>query len=392
MPTLGSLFDGIGGFPLAAERLGITPVWASEIEAVPISITKRHFPGMTHLGDITKLKGVDPVDVVTFGSPCQDLSIAAGKRAGIDGARSGLFMEAVRIIREMRYETNGTHPEFIVWENVPGAFSSNGGEDFRTIIEAIARIAKDGLSIPRLTKKQRWHTAGIVLGDGWSIAWRVLDAQYWGVPQRRRRIFLVADFRGHRAGEILFKPEGLSGCFKQSGTPQENSTAGIERSTVVIWPEVTGTLLACGGSPRIDGGQSFIVHPQTAGTICASGAGLNRPPGMGNETDLCVATFSIQSMGQYRESEISSTLTARDYKSATDLISRHGCTVRRFTPTECERLMGFPDGWTAYGHNGKPVSDTQRYKALGNSVAVPCVTYIFEGIAEASGGEQGYGR
>jgi DNA (cytosine-5)-methyltransferase 1 len=193
--TLGSLFDGIGGFPLAAVRNGITPVWASEIEIAPMSITKRHFPKMKQLGDIKKINGaeIEPVDIITFGSPCQDLS-NAGKRAGIEGSRSNLFFEAVRIIKEMREKTHGEYPARIIWENVTGAFSSNEGEDFRTVLQEIATAAGGGaVSIPRPSSRDGWLPAGAVMGDGWSLAWRVLDAQYWGVPQRRKRIFLVAD-------------------------------------------------------------------------------------------------------------------------------------------------------------------------------------------------------
>jgi len=148
--TLGSLFDGIGGFPLAATGQGIRPVWASEIEGVPVSITKRHFPEMRHLGDITRINGaeIEPVDIITFGSPCQDLSVA-GRRAGLGGGRSGLFLEAVRIIKEMRGATDGTHPAYAVWENVPGAFTGNRGEDFRTVVQEIAQVAEPGISIPK---------------------------------------------------------------------------------------------------------------------------------------------------------------------------------------------------------------------------------------------------
>jgi len=232
-PTLGSLFDGIGGFPLAAQRHGITPIWASEIEAVPVAITKRHFPDMGHLGDVTEINGadIDPVDTITFGSPCQDLSVA-GKRAGIDGKRSGLFMEAVRIIKEMRNATNGARPRYCVWENVPGAFSSNKGKDFHTVVKEIASIAEPGVSVSGSTAKGKlfrrrlvWPRFGGAMGANWSLAWRVLDAQYWGVPQRRRRIFLVADFRGHRAGEILFKREGVSRDPEQGREADEGSSA-----------------------------------------------------------------------------------------------------------------------------------------------------------------------
>jgi DNA (cytosine-5)-methyltransferase 1 len=210
--TLGSLFDGIGGFPLAAVTVGITPVWASEIEAAPVSITKRHFSGMRHLGDITKINGgdIEPADIITFGSPCQDLSVA-GKRAGLQGKRSSLFMQAVRIIKEMRIATNGKYPARIVWENVPGAFSSHNGLDFQTVINEISQIAEQGVFVPRPSEKCGWLASGGVLGDCFSLAWRCLDAQYFDVPQRRRRIFLVADFTGRCAGEILLKPEGLQG-------------------------------------------------------------------------------------------------------------------------------------------------------------------------------------
>jgi DNA (cytosine-5)-methyltransferase 1 len=204
---LGSLFDGIGGFPLAAVNAGITPVWASEIETAPVSITKKHFPNMRHLGDITKINGaeIEPVDIISFGSPCQDLSIT-GRRAGLEGKRSSLFLQALRVIKEMRIATNGKYPARIVWENVPGAFSSNKGRDFYKVIKEICKIAEPDISIPRLAKKYRWLASGAVMGDSWSVAWRVLDAQYFGVPQRRRRIFLIADFTSQRAGEILFKP------------------------------------------------------------------------------------------------------------------------------------------------------------------------------------------
>lgn len=217
--TIGSLFDGSGGFPLAGCMCGIEPLWASEIEPYPIAVTKARFPRMKHMGDVQKINGaeIDPVDVITFGSPCQDMSIA-GKRAGLrheeNGddrtTRSGLFIEAIRIIREMRQATNGKYPAFAVWENVPGAFSSNGGADFKTVLEELASVAQGERVCVPFPEKRRWLNAGEIVGDGFSIAWRVLDAQYWGVPQRRKRIYLVADFAGGRAGKILFERE--SGC------------------------------------------------------------------------------------------------------------------------------------------------------------------------------------
>lgn len=207
--TLGSLFDGSGGFPLGGMLAGITPLWASEIEPFAVRVTTKRLPQMKHYGDVSALNGADlpPVDIITFGSPCQDMSIA-GKRSGLDGSRSSLFYEAVRIIKEMRCATNGKCPRFAVWENVPGAFSSNKGEDFRCVLESLCMVKDETVSVPR---HEKWSAAGNIVADGFSVAWRVLDAQYWGVPQRRKRIYLVADFDGECAGKILFESEGLSG-------------------------------------------------------------------------------------------------------------------------------------------------------------------------------------
>ncbi|MEE1173738.1 MAG: DNA cytosine methyltransferase, partial [Ruminococcus sp.] len=212
--TLGSLFDGSGGFPLAGLLSGVTPVWASEIEPFPIRVTTKRLQFMKHYGDISAMNGgkVEPVDIITFGSPCQDMSVA-GKRAGLDGSRSNLFYEAVRIIKEMRCATDGKYPKYVVWENVPGAFSSNKGDDFRCVLESVCQI-KDETAV--VSQPDKWFPAGEIVGDDFSVAWRVLDAQYWGVPQRRKRIFLVADFAGRRAGKILFESEGLSGYSAQS--------------------------------------------------------------------------------------------------------------------------------------------------------------------------------
>ena len=233
---IGSLFDGSGGFPLAASMCGVEPVWAAEIEPYPIAVTRSRFPNMKHLGSVTEVKGneVEPVDVITFGSPCQDLSVA-GKRAGLkhtengddETTRSGLFMEAVRIIKEMREATNGEYPRYAVWENVPGAFSSNKGLDFRVVLEELIRIAEPTAVMPDVPKAG-WAYADVYCGVGWSLAYRVLDAQYWGVPQRRRRIYLVADFGGQRAGKILFEREGLRGYFTQSGTPRQAVARDVE--------------------------------------------------------------------------------------------------------------------------------------------------------------------
>jgi len=218
---MGSLFDGIGGFPLAAIHNGVIPLWASEIEPFPIRVTQQRLPGMLHYGDITKLDGamLPPVDIICGGSPCQDLSVA-GARAGLSGARSGLFMEQVRLVKEMRNADKlrgrtalDVRPRFMVWENVPGAFSSGTpkGEDFRIVLEEIVRVKCGSVYVPG-PYPWPWQSAGrILLGTDFSLAWRCLDAQYWGVAQRRKRIFLVADFAGRTADKILFIPEGMFG-------------------------------------------------------------------------------------------------------------------------------------------------------------------------------------
>ena len=686
--TLGSLFDGIGGFPYAASFYGIRPLWASEIVPECVSVTKKHFPDMEHVGDITKLHGgkLPPVDIITFGSPCQDLSVASGKRLGLAGERSGLFLEAIRIIREMQEATNGEYPKFALWENVPGALSSSSRRDFKAVLEAFtdAEVPMPGSG--------RWANAGMVRGRGVDLAWCVYDAQYFGTAQRRRRIFLIADFRGERSGEILFVPKSLSGYFAAGGTPRQGPAAyaqsgagtagaGIDgynaqltghvaatlgtncgmstgRNGVIEMPdgmgaavpaismrircgcegggkgpllqiEKSGTLAtgndqylfapknaveilndqggdslsvekggvsptlrsqthgnlpitayaiqgsmigrADGNGPQGDGinenvsftlntidrhavcmatgqeeqpptvaagfdlqqitsktnrstlkpvqptlcgagsphvvtaplcmatGQSnaeimeeksptlvagheqpIVTHPQIAGTLCASGAGLSRPAGQGNELDFCVvsagfkhkagsqsgsigfqeetaptllagqqsAVMKAYVIGAYhsggmlsdnpqsgfyeadtsrtldlnggnpccnqggmavvegadgpeaaavdcrnlRETdEVSGTLLAKAASGGYSLNYqnpvRTGLCVRRLTPTEAERLQGYPDGWTESGADGRAISDTKRYQMLGNSIAVPCVAYIMQGIRDAVGGE-----
>ena len=211
--TLGSLFDGSGGFPLGGLISGITPLWASEIEPFPVRVTTKRLPQVEHYGDVSTLDGakLPPVDIITFGSPCQEMSIA-GKREGLGGSRSNLFYQAVRIVKEMRCKTDGRYPRFVVWENVPGAFSSNKGKDFKAVLEEICKVKDPCVYVPGSAK---WQNAGEILGDGYSVAWRVFDAQFWGVPQRRKRIYLVADFAGGCAGKILFESEGVSGYTPQ---------------------------------------------------------------------------------------------------------------------------------------------------------------------------------
>lgn len=234
---MGSLFDGIGGFPLAAVRNGITPVWASEIETFPIEVTKLRFPGMIHVGDITKLHGAElpPVDIICGGSPCQDLSVA-GARAGLAGARSGLFMEQIRIIQEMRDADRksgrtGIHirPRFGIWENVIGALSSGRdaetgqkkpGADFQKVLEAFLQVEEPYLHAVR-PEAGRWEYAGGILGVRSSVAWVIWDAQHFGVPQRRRRVFLVADFAGYSAIPILAIPDSVPGYPAPRRVPRQ---------------------------------------------------------------------------------------------------------------------------------------------------------------------------
>lgn len=236
--TMGSLFSGSGGFELAGSIFGIRPIWASEIEPFPILVTTKNFPEMKHLGDINKLNGADlePVTIIAGDSPCQDMSIA-GKREGLDGSRSNLFREQIRIIKEMRESDRaagrtGTQirPRYMVWENVPGAFSSNKGKDFQAVLQEIVSITDEESNVP-LPPKRKWQTAGCIMGDHFTIAWRVLDAQYWGVPQRRKRIYLVADFGGNTAPKILFEREGLSGNFTESREAWQRTAGDIKTGT-----------------------------------------------------------------------------------------------------------------------------------------------------------------
>ena len=228
--ALGRLFDGIGGFPLAGICAGIRPVWASEIEPFPIRVTEKRLPEMKHCGDIHGLQGakLEPVDLITFGSPCQDVSIA-GRREGLSGGRSGLFFEAIRIIREMREATNGEYPRWAVWENVPGALSSHNGEDFRQVLESLIRVQEPEADVP-LPADGKWLPAGEIMGNGYALAWRILDAaQGWGVAQRRKRVFVVLDLAGGRAGEVLFESEGLSGYTPPGGEARKGAAGGAAR-------------------------------------------------------------------------------------------------------------------------------------------------------------------
>lgn len=447
-----SLFDGSGGFPLAAAICGIEPVYASEIEPYPIAVTRSRFPNMVHIGDVSNVHGweLEPVDVITFGSPCQDMSIA-GKRAGIkntaagdeETTRSGLFLEAVRIIREMREATNGRYPAFAVWENVPGAFSSNKGEDFRIVLQELVGIVEPEAVVPEVPKKGGWSYFDLWMGDKWSLAYRTVDAQHWGVPQRRRRIYLVLDLRGQRAGKVLFEPESLRRYPAPRREARKGTPANAERCIDVYdgncltpWKNQARRIYSADGifptlSSREKAGQNGQAvcvkcfdargngNGETVSTltgdhqdritdyttiVCLQGNGIGRSDKSGCE-------------GKGRRKDVSYTLNTIDVPA----ISYHDCftyIVRRLTPTECARLQGFPDWW---GHpdqkedftedeyrfwlqvrnthaviNGRSKkqytkeqmlswynklhTDSSEYKMWGNGISLPNALYVMMGI------------
>ena len=293
--TLGSLFDGSGGFPLGGLLTGqIVPLWSSEVEPFAIRVTTKRLPQMKHYGDVSAISGADlpPVDIITFGSPCQDMSIA-GKRDGLDGSRSSLFYEAIRIVKEMRCATNGKQPRFIVWENVPGAFSSNKGQDFKAVLEAVIGVKEPAAEVPAPAKKG-WPDADYYLGDGWSVAYRVLDAQWWGVPQRRKRIFLVADFAGRGAKEILFESEGVSRYSAESFRAWQRAATCAERSIGE----------AGYGNGRIvlndQGGAQMDVSHEVTGTLRAEDHG--HPPCVMEAAGFCTEhSANARSIGYEEE-------------------------------------------------------------------------------------------
>lgn len=396
---LGSLFDGSGGFCLAGIMNGIMPVWSSEIEPYPLRVTAARFPDVKQLGDVTKINGaeIEPVDVITFGSPCQDLSVA-GKQAGLTGgARSSLFFEAIRIIKEMRDATADKFPRWAVWENVPGAFSSNKGEDFQAVIEAFCNVRGGAnITVPQ-PPKGRWLPAGCVVGDGFSLAWRVYDAQYWGVPQRRKRIYLIADFGSERAGEILFEREGLPGDSEPRKETREGSAADPEgragrddsvytlkgnfidrdtRQNGVEWGKNAMYTLDATDRHAVVYDARGNGDGQTAPTL--TGDHQNRV------TDYSALCIRCRAHGDYIEDGTASALKARDYKagSVDTVVERPAgrkYIVRRLTPLECCRLQGFPDWW----EDGVDGSDSARYKMWGNGIALPCANDVLRRIAEA---------
>lgn len=354
---------------------------------------------MKHLGDITLIHGneIEPVDCIIGGSPCQDLSVA-GKRAGLSGERSGLFMEQIRIVKEMRNRYG--KPRYMVWENVPGAFSSNSGEDFRAVLEEITKIADETAVIPR-PPKGKWSYAGCIMGDGWSVAWRTHDAQFWGVPQRRRRIALVADFGGESAPEILFECESVSRNTEPGGETREESAANLENSTGnTVWClqgngiDRADTAGCNGRGWREDVSYTLNTIDRPAvcydmthandvirdcGHICPTLQG--RMGTGGNQIPICIGN------GQVDQLRMSDKVGALNCMHDQQCVMLHHI-VRRLTPLECERLQGYPDGWTDIGDwtdsKGKAhkAADAPRYKALGNSIALPFWFWMLRRMSE----------
>lgn len=360
--TLGSLFSGAGGFELAASRLGIKPVWASEIVPYAVSVTSARFPEMAHLGDITKMDGHDipPVDIISGGSPCQDMSLSSPTRDdGVHGKRSGLFWEMIRVIKEMREATNGEYPRYVVFENVPGALSCHKGEDFRQIVEAFASICQRGVYVPR---PERWHNAGVVVGNGWSLCWRVLAAEYFHLPQHRKRLYLVLDCRGERAHEILFEREGGEGLAWSDGENESGSSAPAERST--------GKMCFAVDNHQQDHRLRLLPEGQPLTTLTHKmGTGGNNVPLV-----LCCGTKEAH---QTLMSKQMGALTLWHDPQILYVDDGTGPILRRLTPLECLRAQGYPDDWW----DGVPGSDTAKYRLMGNSVAIPVIEFIMKGIA-----------
>ena len=408
MLKLLSLFDGSGGFCLAAINAGIKPVAASEIEPFPIRVTTKRLPQVKHLGDVRKIDGgkIEPVDIVTFGSPCTNLSIA-GKRAGLKGEQSSLFFDAIRLIKEMRSATAGKNPRFIIFENVCGVFSSDKGKDFQKILTEIVRIKEPTAPDVPLPEKGNWSTAGLLLGEKFSVAYRVFDAQFWGVAQRRRRVYLVADFAGQSAGKILFESKGLHGNFAESCGEGKNSAAGVENCVgkssekyfvlndqggrFDLTENKTATLRAYSNHPPCvyeNHGQDsrYTDSGEISQTVSATfGMGGNNQPlvvdirltseGTKNARSNIYETKisrCLDTGGNSPQSNQGGVAICESYGIGRDAFNQGknakfqptiekeiqppltargagavsaGYSVRRLTPTECARLQGFPDWW-----------------------------------------------
>jgi DNA (cytosine-5)-methyltransferase 1 len=349
------LFAGIGGFSCGFQNAGFVTVAYVEKDKDAQKVLRYHHPNALFLDDVKDAgkHNLPYADVITFGSPCQDLSIA-GKRKGLDGERSNLFFEAIRIVDELK-------PSFAIWENVPGATSSNSGRDFANVLAA-------------------FYECGAL-----DIAWATLDAQYFGLAQRRKRIFVVADFRGERAAEILFErdssawnppPRRSAGQGTPGGTESGIGTYSRQRSDEYK-PGETASTIATRDYKSASDLVAYSAAPDCAGTLGAE-HGRNRGLGNANETDMLIAVHA--GTGE----NISPPLKSEGADASEDGRGRHAFAVdssgvRRLTPTECERLQGFPDDWTAV--NGQ--TDSKRYKQLGNAVAVPVAAWLGERIMQA---------
>lgn len=390
--TLGSLFDGLGGWQIAAMRAGIQPIWSSEIEKFTCALTKVRFPDTEQLGDITKIDGgtIPPVDIVTMGSPCQDLSIA-GRREGLAGKRSGLFLRATEFIRQMRERYHEWYPKIVIWENVLGAFSTNRGADFQAVLES---FTETHIPMPR---GGRWANAGMVRSNKCNIVWRTLDAQYWGVPQRRRRIFLVADYTdGRGTEEILFKPEMLSRHIGKSKEEQcqagRNSGGCTEKTSQLVLNDQGGivmreslgmssTLTASGQRPIIFDMTHACDVVRTNVDVCQT---LQHRMGTGGNNVPII--YDNGNVTLYQKDGKIGCLMARDYKGVgNDYVTQGKIIIsdlklRRLTPLECERCQGLPDNWTLI--DDKLCSDSARYKAIGNGMAQPCADFVMKRVYE----------
>ena len=342
MLTLGSLFDGICGWLLSAQRSGIKPIWSSEIEKFPMAVTAYHFPEVKQMGDISALDGaaLPPVDIICAGSPCQDLSVAYGKgRKGLKGERSGLFAEAVRIIRQMRIQTGGVYPKMFVWENVPGVLSSNAGMDFCYVIESLT-----GCEIP-VPRSGKWANAGMVRSRQCYAGWRVLNSKYFGVPQIRKRVFFLADFRarGNSIAEVLFECKEMQADIGKRERNGGGNPRTLENCTRETGEQVRDEVYDI--SFRMDVVRKYSGHTPTLGARMGTG---------GNNIPIVLENT---------------------------LLNTGGSSVRRLTPLECERVQGLPDNWT-YLPDNKLCSNAVRYKAVGNGMAQPCSDWILKRIAE----------
>ncbi|MDR2646597.1 MAG: DNA cytosine methyltransferase [Oscillospiraceae bacterium] len=484
--THGSLFAGIGGFELAASEANIQTLWNCEIEPYPRLVLAARFHNVIQYGDIRKLDGgaVAPVDIVTFGSPCQSFS-HAGSRAGLNGA-SGLFHEAVRVIKEMRNATNGAHPRYAIMENVPGIYSSKSGgkSDFREVLNELLKIADETIHVPE-PAKGKFLTAGAIVGDGYSLAWRTLCASKFGVAQRRRRMFLVVSFADERAAEMLSEPQGKGRDFtpryrKGQGAARGVATCvgGVESGNVDLCVEVKAeaaqtvynicsdasnsmrsdnptsgvyeaetarTLDGNGGSPACSQGGTAIClegngqrpshkgggikedeaftlntverhavcYQEMVGTLCSSDyKGIRNHRDIG-EDKAVVETFGNNGYGSWNGEVAALKASGGDFPGGENLAVENRYAVRRLTVTECLRLQGFPDDWfdeihiteptddqlsywrSAWAELGKtksdnqlrkwlkdPYGDSNAYRAIGNSLAVPCALWVLRGVVE----------